>query len=88
MSRLRKMLECELSQGQEVFPAQVKCNCTNFVCAEECACRQMSDQFTKCTIQEKALEKRGSLENYAFRLHPADGWEIYEKLAEVKIVQV
>ncbi|KAJ1353374.1 hypothetical protein KIN20_009981 [Parelaphostrongylus tenuis] len=31
--------------------AMVKCKCTDFVCSEECASRQMSDKFTKCTIQ-------------------------------------
>ncbi|KAJ1358904.1 hypothetical protein KIN20_017471 [Parelaphostrongylus tenuis] len=37
--------------------AMVQCNCTDFVCAEECPSRQMSDQFTKCTIQDKSTRE-------------------------------
>ncbi|KAJ1354397.1 hypothetical protein KIN20_011325 [Parelaphostrongylus tenuis] len=30
--------------------AMVRCDCTDFTCVEKCACRQMSDKFTQCTI--------------------------------------
>ncbi|KAJ1354404.1 hypothetical protein KIN20_011334 [Parelaphostrongylus tenuis] len=28
----------------------VKCDCTDFTCVEKCVYRQMSDEFTQCTI--------------------------------------
>ncbi|KIH63549.1 hypothetical protein ANCDUO_06146 [Ancylostoma duodenale] len=35
---------------QEKHLITVKCDCSDSICGDECACRQMNDQFTPCTI--------------------------------------